>query len=118
MGLNPMNKVDDAINKILEENEDLFERDSFILIRIQDLARKMHPHYWKHRDKILREIHEWAEQHPIHSEWTDKKGRKYKIGYGQQMCPIYGFFDKKENVFESNNILELIKLREVEKRCQ
>ena len=118
MGLNPMNKVDDAINKILEENEDLFERDSFILIRIQDLARKMHPHYWKHRGKILREIHEWAEQHPIHSEWTDKKGRKYKIGYGQQMCPIYGFFDKKENVFESNNILELIKLREVEKRCQ
>ena len=106
-----IDSVDSAINKFLEENEDLFKRDSFILIRIQDLARKIHPHYWKYRDKILEQIQNWAKQHPIHSEWKDKKGRKYKIGYGQQMCPIYGSFDKKENTFESSDILELIKLR-------
>jgi len=108
-----MNKVDDAINKILEENEDLFERDSFILIRIQDLARKMHPHYWKYRDKILKEIHEWAKQYPVHSQWTDKKGRKYKVEYGEQMHPIYGTFEDNNNyiVGKSSNILELIKLR-------
>ena len=102
-----MTKVDNAINEILLEDEYFVTRDGFIFLRIQDIAKKMHPHYWKHRGRILRGIHEWAKQHPTHSEWTDKKGRKYKVGYGQQMRPIYGTF--KEN--GDTDILELVRVR-------
>jgi len=100
-----MTKVDNAINKILAENEYFLIRDGFIFFKIQDIARKIHPHYWKYRDRILKEIHEWAKQHPTHSEWTDKKGRKYRVGYGEQMHLIYGSFKEKGNA----NILELIR---------
>jgi len=104
-----MKGVNDAINEILTEEEYFLKRDGFILLRIQDIARKMHPHSWKHRDKILKEIHEWAEQHPTHSEWVDAKGRKYKVGYGEQMCPIYGTF--RENGDIGGDILELVRAR-------
>ena len=102
-----MTKVDDAINRILAEDEYFLKRDGFILLRIQDIARKIHPHYWKYRDRILREIHEWAKQHPAHSKWTDAKGRKYEVGYGQQMRRTYGSFKKNGNT----DILELVRVR-------
>ncbi len=86
--------VDDAINEILVEDEYFITRDGFIILRIQDIAKKMHFQLWRYRDKILEKIHKWAGQHPTHSEWTDAEGRKYKISYGQQMHPIYGTFRK------------------------
>ena len=108
-----MRGVNDAINEILAEEEYFLKRDGFILLRIQDIARKMHPHHWKYRSEILRKIHEWAKQHPVHSQWTDAKGRKYKVGYGEQMHPIYGTFEDSNNyiVGKSSDILELILLR-------
>jgi len=87
-------KVDDAINEILAEDEYFIRRDGFIILRIQNIAKKMHPHLWRYRDKILEKIHKWTEQHPTHSEWTDAKGRIFIISYGEQMHPVYGTFRK------------------------
>jgi len=101
-------EVNDAINEILIEDEYFITRDGFVFLRIQNIAKKMHSHYWKYRDKILRRIHRWAEQHPSHSEWEDAKGRKWKIGYGQQMCPRYGTFHKNRK----EDLLELFKVKE------
>jgi len=97
--------VDDAINELLSEDEYFTTRDGFALYRIQDIAKKMHPHYWKHRKEILEEIHKWAEHHPFHSVWQDAKGTKYLVGYGEQMHPFYGKFREGRD----EDILELVK---------
>ena len=72
-----MKTVDDAINKLLSEDEYFIRRDGFVILRIQDIAKKMHFQCWKYRKKILDEIHKWAEQYPSHSQWTDAEGREY-----------------------------------------
>jgi len=76
--------VDEALNNIVSN-------EKFIFIRIQDLAKKMHPHYWKYREEILKEIHKWVSEHPTHSVWTSKKGVKYRIGfdYEPNMLELY-----------------------------
>ena len=100
-----MKTVDDAINELLSEYETFTTRDGFAFLRIQDVAKKMHFQCWKYRKKILAEIHKWAEQHPSHSIWVDAKGRKYLVGYGEQMHPIYGTF--REGRW--GDMLELVK---------
>ena len=102
-----MRTVDDAIKRIISEEEEYIKRDGFIFIRIQDIAKKMHGHYWKYRDKILEKIQEWAREHPSRSIWTDAKGRKYRVGYGDQMSFAYGSFFKSKFIEKSVNMLEL-----------
>ena len=92
-----MRTVDDAINQIVSEEEEYVKRDGFIFIRIQDIAKKMHRHYWKYRDKILEKIQEWAKEHSYGSVWTYNE-MKFKVGYGQQMSLIYGTFFENEDV--------------------
>jgi len=94
--------VDDAINELLSEDEYFIRRDGFAILRIQDIAKKMHFQCWKYRKKILDEIHKWAEQHQSHSQWTDAEGREYIVGYGQQMHPAYGTFreGREEDMLE------------------
>jgi len=98
-------KVDDAINEILRR-EKWFSRNilgrelQFVTIRIQDIARHMHRFFWKYRDKILKKIQRWAEEHPYHSIWVDEEGIKWKVGYGQQMHPRYGYFCGENDMLE------------------
>ena len=102
-----MRTVDDVLNLIIDEEEEHIKRDGFIFIRIQEIAKRMHRHYWKYRDKILEKIQEWAKEHPSRSIWIDAKGRKYKIDYGQQMSFTYGSFFKSKFIEKSVNMLEL-----------
>jgi len=102
-----MRTVDDAINQIIDEEEEYIKRDGFIFIRIQEIAKKMHRHYWKYRDKILEKIQEWARGHPSRSIWIDAKGRKYRVGYGDQMSFAYGSFFEGKFIEKSVNMLEL-----------
>lgn len=98
--------VDDSISCIIEEHLK-FRGENFLFIRIQDIAKRMHKFYWKYKEVILKEIQEWAERYPQGSIYLDNKGRRWKVGYGQQMCYVYGcFFDKKDL-----DMLELYRVR-------
>jgi len=90
--------VDEALNRIVRQVDEVF-----VFIRIQDLAKEMNYHYWKHRREILGRIREWVTEHPQRSTWVDKSGRRWLIGYGQQMCEVYGWFTG------DNNMLELVR---------
>jgi len=98
-----MKSVDEALNIILSADIEFDMKhhrgiEDCYLIPIQKLARVMHCHYWKYRKKILDKIHEWVENHP--SEWKDANGRIWKIGYGEQMHPFYGCFEKEYDILE------------------
>ena len=99
-----MKSVDDAINELLSE---CAPSDSFAFFRIQQIAKKMHFHYWKYRKEILAKIHEWAEQHPQHFSWISANGEEYLVGYGQQMHPAYGMFREGRD----EDMLELVRYR-------
>ena len=92
--------VDEALTEILAEDIE-FDRkyhgnlSDCYMVRIQKLARKMHPHYWKYRQEILDKIHEWVKKHPL--EWMDNNGNTWKIGYGEQMHPYYGCYKENPN---------------------
>jgi len=100
-----MKTVDEALTEILAEDIE-FDRkyhgnlSDCYLVRIQKLAKKMHPHYWAYRKEILSKIHEWVKEHP--KEWKDNEGRIWGVGYGHQMCPYYGYF--KEDVGYGNSV--------------
>ena len=101
-----MKSVDDALSSIIGEYLE-FRDEKFLFIRIQNIARRMHRFYWKYRGIILNKIQEWVKNHPQGSVYVDNMGRKWKVGYGEQMSYIYGcFFDRKENL----NMLELYRL--------
>jgi len=94
-----MKTVDEALTEILAEDIE-FDRkhhgnlsDCYI-VTIQKLARRMHPRYWKYRKEILEKIHEWVKSHPL--EWMDNNGNTWKIGYGEQMHPYYGWYKRNE----------------------
>ena len=99
--------VNDALNLIISEEEKHIKRDGFIFIRIQDIAKRMHRQYWKHRDKILEKIQEWAKEYPHRSYWIDETGRRYLVCYGQQMHAVYGSFFKSKYIEKNVDILEL-----------
>lgn len=103
-------EVDDALTIIIDEFDKMTQNThECYFITIQSLAKVMHPHRWKYREEILQKIQEWAEKRPYHSIWIDKKGRKWKIGYGEQMHPVYGSFRKYEGKRDEYfyNILKL-----------
>ena len=89
--------VDEALNDIIQEKIQYDKEyhatiSDCYTVRIQDLAKTMHTHYFRYREEILNEIHEWVANHP--EFWIDKEGRKWKIGYGEQMHPYYGYFKR------------------------
>jgi len=83
--------VDDAINELLEDSRFFTTRDIRAVLRINDIAHKMHFQCWRYRDKILAVIHDWAEQHPPGSIWTDAQGRKFKLKYFREKNVLSSF---------------------------
>ena len=86
--------VDVAINELLGDSRFFTTRHACVVLRINDIAYKIHFQCWKHRDKILAKIHEWSEQHPTGSIWTDTKGRKFRLKYFREksVLPSFGTF--------------------------
>lgn len=90
--------VEELVNEWNDTSSDVY--NSHTVIRIKDIAKHIHPHYWKYRDVILPKIQEWfgnlesfddMKYSPLTKQLTINN-KVYMITTSHGMSDVYGHF--------------------------
>ena len=93
--------VEKAVEELIEEWNYRNVFDLLRVIRIKDIAKKMHPQYWKYRNVLLPKIQEWfkelppfdAEKYsPAFIKRVEIDGKLYMVTSAHGMSDVYGHF--------------------------
>jgi len=90
-----------AVEELAMKWDDEGGLSKHIVIRIKDIAKKMHPQYWKYRDSLLPMIQKWfkdlppfnAERFsPAFIKRIEIDGKLYMATISHGMQDVYGHF--------------------------